>query len=148
MPDDGDPEPRRLRDVARGRGRPAATHFAGRTVVRTFRAIHTAVLKPDADPDAFERFMREEFLLRTRALPGCLAVQLLRGYHGHLPGVARARVDYAWISLWESVERNNAVWSEDGEHRTPESLREPWARLHEFAATVTLVGGFVVAADV
>ncbi|MDE0021793.1 MAG: hypothetical protein OXT69_10490 [Candidatus Poribacteria bacterium] len=110
-----------------------------------YRVIHTCDLKPGADTAAFERFMVSEFFPAKLKLPGCLQAQLLRGYRGGLPGAAQSRVDYAWITLWESVERNNEVWSRDGEHETPASQREPQARLYEFAATVTLVGGFVVA---
>lgn len=109
-----------------------------------FRAIHTVTLKPEANPQEFERFMLNEFLAATRALPGCMDVQLLRGYRGYLPGVAQAKVDYAWISLWESVEANNAAWSRDGVHITPETLREPLAKLYSYTATVTLIGGFTV----
>jgi len=109
-----------------------------------YRAIHTATLKPETDAEEFERFMLEEFLAATRALPGCVEVQLLRGYRGHLPGVAQAKVDYAWISLWESLEANDAAWSRDGVHATPETLREPLAKLYSYTATVTLVGGFTV----
>ena len=112
--------------------------------MRPFRAIHTINLKPDVDPDEFEAFMRDEFFAATRRLSGCLDAQLLRGYRGYLPGVAQAKVDYAWISLWESIERNNDVWSRDDEHFTPESLRAPLAKLYQYAATVTLVGGFTV----
>ncbi|GIX06127.1 MAG: hypothetical protein KatS3mg115_0530 [Candidatus Poribacteria bacterium] len=111
-----------------------------------FRAIHTVVLKPEVDPEEFERFMLEEFLPAKRRLPGCLDAQLLRGYKGYLPGVARARVDYAWITLWESVEANNAVWSDGEEHRTPSPLQAPLAKLYTYASAVTLIGGFTVVA--
>lgn len=110
-----------------------------------YRVIHTCDLKPGVDAAAFEKFMLNEFFPAKLKLPGCLQAQLLRGYRGSLPGAARSKVGYAWITLWESVERNNEVWSQDGEHRTPASQREPQARLYEYAATVTLVGGFVVA---
>lgn len=116
-----------------------------KSAMRPYRAIHTLILKPEVDPDEFEVFMLDEFLAETRRLPGCLDAQLLRGYRGYLPGVAQAKVDYAWISLWENIERNNDVWSRDEAHYTPESLRAPLAKLYQYATTVTLVGGFTVA---
>ena len=109
-----------------------------------FRAIHTTILKPETDPEEFERFMLEEFLPAKRRLPGCLDAQLLRGYRGYLPGVAQAKVDYAWITLWESPEKNNDVWSRGDEHVTPPSMRRPLAKLHSYTVTVTLVGGFTI----
>ena len=110
-----------------------------------YRVIHTCDLKPGVDTSEFESFMRGEFFPAKMTLPGCLDAQLLRGYRGSLPGAANSKVDYAWITLWESVERNNEVWSAGEEHRTPDSQRGPQARLYEYAATVTLVGGFIVA---
>ena len=89
-------------------------------------------------------FMRNEFFPAKRRLPGCLDAQLLRGYRGYLPGVAQAKVDYAWITLWESPEANNAVWSEGDDHATPSSVRPLMAKLYNFTTTVTLVGGFTV----
>ena len=109
-----------------------------------FRAIHTIELKFSVDKEEFEEFMTEEFLPEKLKLPGCLDAQLLRGYKGSLPGVAPARVDYAWISLWESVEANNKVWSRGAKHYTPESMMRVNAKLHHYAATYTLVGGFEV----
>ncbi len=109
-----------------------------------YRAIHTAELRSDVDPDEFERFMIDEFLSETNKLPGCLDAQLLRGYTGDLPGTARAKVDYAWISLWESAEANNRVWSRDGKHYTPESIMHVNARLHHYVASYSLVGGFEI----
>ena len=108
-----------------------------------FRAIHTIELKSDTDRQEFEQFMTEEFLPATVALPGCLQAQFLKGYKGNLPGVAQSQGDYAWISLWEGVEANNAVWSRDGEHHTPESILRTNAKLHHYA-NFTLVGGFEV----
>jgi hypothetical protein len=73
-----------------------------------------------------------------------LQIQLLKGYKGDLPGVAQAKVDYGWITLWESVEANNKVWSRDGEHYNPENIEEVNAKLLYYATNYTLVGGFVV----
>ncbi|MBM3214829.1 hypothetical protein FJZ36_07945 [Candidatus Poribacteria bacterium] len=112
-----------------------------------FRAIHTIVLKPEVDSLEFERFMCDEFIPATLELDGCLDVQLLRGYRGSLPGVAKARVDYAWISLWRDIDSNNEAWSRHGEHATPDGLRGPQAKLLTYGATVTLIGGFTVAAN-
>ncbi len=109
-----------------------------------FRVIHTAVLKPETNPWDFEEFMLGSFLAATKALPGCIDAQLLKGYRGYLPGVANAKVDYAWITLWENVDANDEVWAPEGEHRTPDALRQPMAKLQTLTATVTLVGGFTV----
>ena len=109
-----------------------------------FRALHTAVLKPESDLDDFVKFMAGEFLPVTRNLRGCLGAELLRAYRGSLPGVAPAKPDFAWITLWESVEANDDAWSQDGVHDTPAPLKAPLATLYNFAATVTLVGGFTV----
>ena len=109
-----------------------------------YRAIHTAELRPDMDATEFEQFMTDEFLAETKKLPGCLDAQLLRGYKGSLPGVAYSKVDYAWISLWESVEANNQVWEESGKHHTPEPIMRANATLHHYVATYTLIGGFEV----
>ncbi len=109
-----------------------------------FRAIHTIELKFSVDKEEFEKFMTEEFFPEKLKLPGCLEIQLLKGYKGNMPGVAQAKVDYAWISLWESVEANNKVWSRDAKHYTPESMMRVNAKLHHYAATYTLVGGFEV----
>ena len=109
-----------------------------------FRAVHTAILKPETDPDSFSDFMKREFLPATRGLQGCLGAELLRAYRGSLPGVAPAKPDYAWITLWESVDANNEVWSRDGVHEPPEELRDLLGKLYAYAATVTLVGGFTI----
>jgi len=109
-----------------------------------FRAIHTVDLKPDADRKEFEKFMLSEFIPETLKLPGCLEVQLLRGYKGEKPGVATAKSDYAWISLWESVEANNRVWTKGGKHHTPENIEKMMAKLYTFAATYWLIGGYTV----
>ena len=109
-----------------------------------FRAIHTIDLKPEADKEAFEEFMLKEFIPQTESLPGCLGVQLLKGYDGDLPGVAKAKSDYAWISLWESVEANNEVWSDGGKHTNPDNVNSLLARLYDFAAAYWLIGGYVL----
>jgi len=109
-----------------------------------FRAIHTIELKPNTDVEEFEKFMTEEFLPEVTKLPGCLQIQLLKGYKGDLPGVAQAKADYGWITLWESVEANNKVWSRDDEHYNPETIEEVNAKLLRYATNYTLVGGFVV----
>ena len=109
-----------------------------------FRAIHTIELKPEADREEFEEFMTKEFLPEVAKLPGCMQIQFLRGYKGELPGVAQANADYGWITLWESVEANNEVWSRDGEHYTPENIEEINAKLLRYATNYILVGGFVV----
>jgi len=109
-----------------------------------FRAIHTIELKPNVDREEFEEFMLKEFLPAIKALPGCLDAELLRGYKGDLPGVARAKVDYAWITLWESVEANNRTWSRGGKHYTPPSIMQVTAKLYHYAVSYTLVGGFEV----
>ncbi len=109
-----------------------------------FRAIHTIELKFDVDREEFEEFMLKEFLPAIKALPGCMDAELLRGYKGNLPGVAQSKVDYAWITLWESVEANNKVWSRNGKHYTPESIMRVNARLYHYAVNYTLVGGFEV----
>ena len=113
-----------------------------------FRAIHTIELKPDVEGELFESFMLREFLPAVRALPGCLEVELLKGYHGTLEGVAHSQYDYAWLTLWESVEANNAVWSKEGVHHTPEEIQEVNAKLYQYATNYSLVGGFTVASTV
>ena len=109
-----------------------------------FRAIHTIELKPNIEKEAFEYFMMKEFLPTVRALPGCLRVEFLKGYQGSLVGVAKSKYDYAWMTLWESVEANNAIWSIDGEHRSPDEILDINAKLHHYAANYALVGGFTV----
>jgi len=109
-----------------------------------FRAIHTIDMKPDADKAKFEEFMLNEFISETEKLPGCLGVQLLKGYKGDKPGVATAKSDYAWISLWESVEANDAVWSDGGKHANPEKIESLLAKLYNFAAAYWLIGGYTV----
>ncbi len=52
------------------------------------------------------------------------------------------------MTLWESVEANNAVWSREGVHRTPDEILEINAKLHHYAANYSLVGGFTVEATV
>jgi len=112
-----------------------------------FRAIHTADLRPEVDGKDFEKFMLTEFIPETLKLPGCLEVQLLKGYKGDKPGVATAKSDYAWISLWESVEANNNAWSRSGKHYTPEPIERTLAKLYTFAAAYWLVGGYIVVGD-
>ena len=112
-----------------------------------FRAIHTVDLKSNVDKEDFEKFMLTEFIPETLKLPGCLNVQLLKGYKGDKPGVATAKSDYAWISLWESVEANDRVWSEGGEHHTPENVERVLARLYTFAAAYWLIGGYTVVGE-
>jgi len=114
----------------------------------SFRAIHTIELKPDVDGELFEDFMLREFLPAVRALPGCLEVELLKGYHGELEGVAPAESDYAWLTLWESVEANNAVWSAQGGHHTPNEIQDVNSKLYYYAVNYSLVGGFTVATTV
>ena len=109
-----------------------------------FRAFHTIELKLHVERESFEDFMLHKFLPEVRALPGCLNVQLLKGYQGDLAGVAKSKYDYAWITLWESVEANNAVWAEDGEHHSPKEILEINAELYHYAANYSLVGGFTV----
>ena len=112
-----------------------------------FRAIHTVDLKPSSDREEFEKFMLTEFIHQTLKIPGCLDVQLLKGYEGDKPGVAAAKSDYAWISLWESVEANNKAWSKDGEHNTPEDIEKTLAKLYTFAAAYWLIGGYTVVGE-
>jgi len=113
-----------------------------------FRAIHTVSLKPDVEHEQFEDFMVREFLPVICALPGCVQVELLKGYKGGLSGVAQSEYDYAWTTLWESAEANNAVWSKDGVHHTPDAIMEINAKLHHYAANYSLVGGFTVEVSV
>ena len=113
-----------------------------------FRAIHTIELKPHVDRELFEEFMRREFLPTVCSLPGCLHVEFLKGYKGNLIGVAQSEYDYAWMTLWESVEANNAVWSKDGVHHNPEQIVEINAKLHHYAVNYSLVGGFTVEAEI
>lgn len=113
-----------------------------------FRAIHTIELKPDIEHEQFEDFMLRQFLPTIRALPGCLSVELLKGYKGDLVGVAQSERDYGWMTLWESVEANNAVWSKEGVHYTPDEILDINAKLHHYAANYSLVGGFTVEATV
>ena len=113
-----------------------------------FRAIHTIELKPMVEYEVFEYFMLQQYLPAVRSLPGCLAVELLKGYQGGLEGVATSDYDYAWITLWESVEANNAVWSKDGEHHNPPAIEKNNAKLYHFAANFSLIGGFTVEAKV
>ena len=113
-----------------------------------FRAIHTIELKPNIEPEVFEDFMTGEFLPATRSLPGCLQVEFLKGYKGEFMGVAPSKHDYGWMTLWESVEANNAVWSRDGTHYTPTEILEVNARLYHYAANYSLVGGFTIEAEV
>jgi hypothetical protein len=113
-----------------------------------FRAIHTIELKPHVEHELFEDFMLREFLPTIRALPGCLNVQFLKGYQGDLIGVAKSKYDYSWITLWESIDANNAVWSRAGEHHTPEEILDINAKLYHYAANYYLVGGFTVEASI
>jgi hypothetical protein len=113
-----------------------------------FRAIHTIELKPNIEPEVFEDFMTREFLPTTRSLPGCLQVEFLKGYKGELVGVAPSKCDYGWLTLWESVEANDAVWAKDGAHYTPTEILEANAKLYHYAASYSLVGGFTVEATV
>ena len=69
-----------------------------------FRAIHTIELKQNVDAEVFEDFMSREYLPATGSLPGCLRVEFLKGYKGDFVGVAPSKHDYAWVTLWESVE--------------------------------------------
>ena len=112
-----------------------------------FRAIHTVDLKPNVSIEEFEKFMLTEFIPETLKLAGCLDVQLLKGYSGDRAGVATAKSDYAWISLWENVEANDKVWSKGGEHYTPESIERIIAKLYTFAAAYWLVGGYTVVGE-
>ena len=112
-----------------------------------FRAIHTIDLKPNVDREEFENFMLTEFIPETLKLPGCLEVQLLSGYKEDRVGVATAKSDYAWISLWESVEANNKVWSDGGEHINPENIEKLLAKLYTFAAAYWLIGGYTVVGE-
>ena len=112
-----------------------------------FRAIHTVDLKPNTDREEFEKFMLTEFIPETLKHPGCLGIQLLRGYKGDRPGVATAKSDYAWISLWESVEANDKVWSKAGAHHTPEDIEKALAKLYTFAAAYWLIGGYTVVGE-
>lgn len=113
-----------------------------------FRAIHTIELKPNIEHELFEEFMVREFLPTVRSLPGCLQVEFLKGYKGNLVGVAQSAYDYAWMTLWESVEANNAVWSKDGVHHNPEEIVEVNAKLLHYAVNFSLVGGFTVETEV
>lgn len=109
-----------------------------------FRAIHTIDLKPEVDSEEFEKFMLEEFIPETLKMKGCLGVQLLKGYKGDLPGVAKGKSDYAWISLWESIEANNKAWSKRGKHSTPENIEQVTAKLYHFATAFWLIGGYTI----
>lgn len=109
-----------------------------------YRAIHTVDLRPDVKEEDFEKFMLTEFIPETKKLPGCLDVQLLKGYKGDAPGVATAKFDYAWISLWESVEANSKVWSKDGKHFTPENIEKVMAKLYTYTAAYWVMGGYTV----
>lgn len=113
-----------------------------------FRAIHMIELKPHVENELFEDFMMREFLPSIRALPGCLEVELLQGYHGGLEGVAHADFDYGWLTLWESVEANNAAWSKQGTHHTPKEIQEVNSKLYHYAANYSLVGGFTIAKEI
>ncbi len=113
-----------------------------------FRAIHTIELKPHVEREQFEDFMLHQFLPTIRALPNCLNIELLKGYKGDLAGVAQSEYDYGWMTLWESVEANNAVWSKEGAHHTPDEILDINAKLHHYAANYSLVGGFTVEAAV
>ncbi len=113
-----------------------------------FRAIHTIELKPDVEGEMFEDFMVREFLPAIRSLPGCLEVQLLKGYQGELDAVAHSESDYGWLTLWESVEANNAAWSREGTHHTPDQIQKVNSKLYHFAANYSLVGGYTVASTV
>ena len=95
-----------------------------------FRAIHTVDLKPDVDREEFEKFMLIEFIPATVKLPGCLDVQLLKGYSGGRPGVAPAKSD--------------KVWSDGGKHVNPERIEKLLAKLYTFAAAYWLIGGYTV----
>ncbi len=112
-----------------------------------FRAIHTVDLKSNVDSKEFEKFMLTELIPEKLKLPGCLSVQLLKGYKGDKPGVATAKSDYAWISLWESVEANNEVWSKLGSHSNPENIDKVLARLYSFAAAYWQTGGYIVVGE-
>ncbi len=112
-----------------------------------FRAIHTIDLKPNVDAKEFEQFMLTEFIPAKLELPGCLSIQLLKGYKGNEPGVVTAKSDYAWMSLWESVEANNEVWSRVGRHQSPENIEKMLAKLYSFAAAYWQTGGYIVISE-
>ena len=112
-----------------------------------FRAIHTVDLKPNVDEEKFVKFMLTEFIPEKLKLPGCLDMQLLKGYKGDKPGVATAKSDYAWISLWESVEANNKAWSKLGKHHSPEEIERVFAKLYAFAAAYWQTGGYIVVGE-
>jgi hypothetical protein len=104
-----------------------------------FRAFHTIELKPDVERESFEDFMLRKFLPEVRALPGCLNIQFLKGYQGDLAGVAKSKYDYAWITLWESVEANNAVWTG---WQTPEPARHPGSQCRTVSLRNRLLVGW------
>ncbi|MBM3212903.1 hypothetical protein FJZ33_11830 [Candidatus Poribacteria bacterium] len=112
-----------------------------------FRAIHTIDLKPDANKEEFEKFMLIEFIPETKKLKGCLDIQLLKGYKGDSPGIATAKSDYAWISLWESPEANNKAWTKRGKHYTPENIEKVLAKLYTYASAYWLIGGYTVVGE-
>jgi len=112
-----------------------------------FRAIHAVDLKPNVKSEEFEKFMITEFIPETKGLPGCLDVQLLKGYKGEEPGVAMAKFDYTWISLWESVEANNRAWMKSGKHHTPDNVEKKMAKLYTFAAAYWLIGGYIIVGE-
>jgi heme-degrading monooxygenase HmoA len=112
-----------------------------------FRAIHTVDLKPGVNKEEFEKFMLEEFIPETLKLKGCLEVQLLKGYNGDLPGVATAKSDYAWLSLWESVEANNKAWTKRGKHYTPDNIEKVMAKLYTYIAAYWLNGGYTIISE-
>lgn len=109
-----------------------------------FRAIHTVDLKPNVDEKEFEEFMLTEFIPEKLKLPGCESVQLLKGYKGDEPGVVTAKSDYAWISLWESVEANNEIWSKVGRHQSPDNIERVLAKLYSYTAAYWQTGGYIV----
>jgi len=112
-----------------------------------FRAIHTVDLKPNVDREEFEKFMLTELIPEKLKLPGCVSIQLLKGYKGDKPGVATAKCDYAWISLWESVEANDKIWSNLGQHRSPENIERVLAKLYSYAAAYWQTGGYTVVGE-
>ncbi len=94
--------------------------------------VFTCRLKPGANADAFEQFMRTELLPAYRNLSGCLTANLLHASKGSTPD------EYISISLWESIEANDAVFGPDGQ--LPPAYVAAQDKLYEFVADAKWVG--------
>jgi hypothetical protein len=83
-------------------------------------SVHEYVLRPDVDPEEFERALRAARLRGLFDLPGLRDVQFLRtlrGTRGHA---------YAAIWIYESREAWEALWGAPGDATPTEAYSDAW----------------------